>query len=115
MKYTCPCCGSDLEKEFAWNLDFQSGILFIDKISILLTPRETDILFVLREAKGKYKSKDEICYLISPRVNLGAGLVPVLISKMKKKIKGTNLDIITRAGFGYRVTYKGEPREEIIV
>ena len=92
-------------------LDRTQKKIFIDDVELVLPAREFEVLYELMTPPGKTASKRDISLkLSSPEEYLAENAIESFISRIRKKIAASNVNIRTLRGLGYLLEEK--PNEE---
>lgn len=101
---TCPLCRSEVDRLERLVLDL--GILYVDGKAIRLTKREYLLMEAMLDIHPRVASEDFILLRLYPdddEPEQGRNCLTVFICEIRKKIKGTALDIINVWGQGRRL------------
>ena len=99
----CPCCGQDLPETDDLRID-DAGIVVFGGRFVTLTLQETEVLGLLRAARGNVVSRQSLMAGLYPieADEADIKIVDVFICKLRKKLKPLGLEIGTAWGRGYR-------------
>ena len=100
---TCPTCGGPLRAASDIRIDPAINAVIGNGMVAKLTPREFDLLQVLRDAMPNRLSKTAIMQALYAREDdePDIKIIDVYVSTLRNKLKGTGLEIKTMRGEGY--------------
>ena len=89
------CCGT-------LRLDRATGIFYNDMRPLELSPRETALLKALMRSRGQVLTKDALRESVfGADTDSSADAIEVLVHRLRKRITGASVEIMTLRGVGY--------------
>lgn len=110
----CPSCGHEIEENADVIIDEEACLVTGNGKYTKLTPREMEIIILLKNAYPRVLSNSYICDSLYPHESDRAEekIVDVFVCKIRAKLKGIGLSIITSWGQGYKLAYGSEAEDE---
>jgi len=93
----------------------EEGRAFLDGRPLDLLPREFEVLGLLMRRSPRLVSKRVLIEALTERnLEVGDSAVEVYVSRLRRKLQGSGVRILTARGFGYRLAMAdaGEPPED---
>ena len=109
-KSKCPLCGHEIPMDCPARIDLDAKAVVYRGQFAIFTGREMDVLSTLIDAHPRVVTKEyllERMYILSQDA-AEQKIVDVFVCKMRKKLEGLGIDIVTHWGKGYSIRYKEE-------
>jgi len=103
----CPVCGSNISQMEGLRIVSEEKMIFGKGRVSIFTPTEWDIVEYLINKNGGVASIDAIhhwLYQLRPDGGADTRIIAVMLTRIRKKIKGLGLNIQNVWGQGYRLT-----------
>lgn len=100
----CPTCGQALPGDLL-TIDWEAGIIVANGRFAYLTRQEFAVFTDLHAAKGGVRTKEQLLAAVTSFIDDAPEIkiVDVFICKIRKKLDGLGLSILTIWGAGYRL------------